>query len=57
MPTVRVPILNLFSGVARQPSSKRLTSELENIENAILTFERSAEKRPPLEFIHGGGAG
>ena len=57
MPTVRVPILNLFSGVARQPSSKRLTSELENIENAILTLERSAEKRPPLEFIHGGGAG
>lgn len=57
MATVRVPIMNLFSGVARQPSSKRLTSELQNIENAILTLERSAEKRPPLEFIHGGGAG
>lgn len=57
MATVRVPIMNLFSGVARQPSSKRLTSELQNIENAILTLERSAEKRPPMEFIHGGDAG
>ena len=57
MATVRVPIMNLFSGVARQPSSKRLTSELQNVENAILTLERSAEKRPPLEFIHGGGVG
>ena len=57
MATVRIPIMNLFSGVARQPSSKRLTSELQNIENAILTLERSAEKRPPLEFIHGGDVG
>ena len=57
MATVRVPIMNLFSGVARQPSSKRLTSELETVDNAILTLERSAEKRPPLEFIHGGQVG
>jgi len=57
MATVRVPILNLFSGVARQPSAKRLTSELQEVDNAILTLERSAEKRPSLEFIHGGSSG
>ena len=57
MATVRVPILNLFSGVARQPSAKRLTSELQEVDNAILTLERSAEKRPSLEFVHGGSSG
>jgi hypothetical protein len=57
MGNVRIPVQNLFGGVARQPASKRLASELEEIDNAILTLERSAEKRPPLEFVHGGGTG
>lgn len=51
MPTVKVPTMSLNGGVSKRTSSKRLPQELENADNALLTVERSAEKRPPLTTV------
>ena len=49
----RIAIPTLSGGVGRQASNKRLPSEAENLDNCLVTLEKSVEKRPPLEFIKG----
>ena len=49
----RIAIPTLSGGVGRQASNKRLTSEAENLDNCLVTLEKSVEKRPPLEFFKG----
>ena len=44
----RLPINTLSGGVGRQAPTKRLTSEAENIDNCLVSLEKSVEKRPPL---------
>ena len=51
MPFTRLPINTLSGGVGRQAPSKRLTSEAENIDNCLVTLEKSVEKRPPLSMV------
>jgi hypothetical protein len=48
MAFARLPINTLSGGVGRQAPTKRLTSEAENIDNCLVTLEKSVEKRPPL---------
>jgi len=55
MAFIRLPINSLSGGVGRQAPTKRLTTEAENIDNCLVTLERSAEKRPPLSSINMGG--
>lgn len=49
----RIAIPSLAGGVGRQASNKRLPTEAENLDNCLVTLEKSVEKRPPLEFIPG----
>ena len=49
----RIAIPTLSGGVGRQASNKRLPSEAENLNNCLVTLEKSVEKRPALEFIAG----
>jgi hypothetical protein len=42
--------------VGRQASNKRLPTEAENLDNCLVTLEKSVEKRPPLEFLRGTSA-
>ena len=49
----RIAIPTLSGGVGRQASNKRLISEAENLDNCLVTLEKSVEKRPPLEFFKG----
>lgn len=51
MSFTRLPINTLSGGVGRQAPSKRLTSEAENIDNCLVTLEKSVEKRPPLSMV------
>lgn len=51
MAFTRLPINTLSGGVGRQAPSKRLTSEAENIDNCLVTLEKSVEKRPPLSMV------
>lgn len=51
-----LPIYSLSGGVGRQAPSKRLPSESEELINALVTVERSVEKRPGLELIPFKGA-
>ena len=51
MAFMRLPIDTLSGGVGRQAPSKRLLSEAENIDNCLVTVEKSIEKRPPLTKI------
>ena len=46
-----LPIYTLSGGVGRQAPSKRLPSESEEIINALVTVERSVEKRPGADLI------
>ena len=43
---IRVPINTLSGGVGRQAPSKRTLTEAQEIDNALVTLERSVEKRP-----------
>ena len=43
---IRVPINSLSGGVGRQAPSKRTMTEAQDIDNALVTLERSVEKRP-----------
>jgi len=52
MAFMRLPIDTLSGGVGRQAPSKRLLSEAENIDNCLVTVEKSIEKRPPLTRIN-----
>jgi len=51
MPLTRLTINTLSGGVGRQAPTKRLTSEAENIDNCLVTVEKSVEKRPPLSRV------
>jgi hypothetical protein len=57
MAFIRLPINSLSGGVGRQSPTKRLTTEAENIDNCLVTLERSAEKRPPLSSVNTGLGG
>lgn len=47
----RISIPTLSGGVGRQAPTKRAVNEAEDLDNVLCTLERSAEKRPPTEFI------
>lgn len=49
--STRLPIFSLSGGVSTQPPSKRTPTEAENLDNVLVTLERSAEKRPGFEII------
>lgn len=51
MGQINIPIPTLSGGIGRQSPTKRLSSEVEEMENCLLTPERSAEKRPPLTRV------
>lgn len=55
MAFARLPINSLSGGVGRQVPSKRLTTEAENIDNCLVTLEKSVEKRPPLVQVKADG--
>jgi hypothetical protein len=56
MPFTRLPIDTLSGGVGRQAPTKRLISEAENIDNCLVTLEKSVEKRPPLSMVSAGAS-
>lgn len=43
--STKIPVFTLSGGVSRQPQSKRLPSEAQNMDNALVSLERSFEKR------------
>lgn len=47
----RIAIPTLSGGVGRQAPTKRSVNEAENLDNALVTLERSVEKRPPTNVI------
>ena len=49
--TTKIPIYTLSGGVSRQPQSKRLASEAQEMDNALVSLERSFEKRPGFEIV------
>jgi hypothetical protein len=49
--STKIPIFTLSGGVSRQPQSKRLPSEAQNMDNALVSLERSFEKRPGFETV------
>jgi hypothetical protein len=49
--TTRIPVYSLSGGVSTQPSTKRLPLEAEALDNALISLERSFEKRPGFEII------
>jgi len=49
--STKIPIFTLSGGVSRQPQSKRLPSEAQNMDNALVSLERSFEKRPGFKTI------
>lgn len=51
--TTKIPIYNLIGGVGRQAPNKRLPNEAENLDNCLVTLQRSVEKRPGFELIPG----
>jgi hypothetical protein len=51
MAFARLPINSLSGGVGRQVPTKRLATEAENIDNCLVTLEKSIEKRPPLTRV------
>lgn len=48
---LRVPISSLSGGVGRQVPTKRLSTEAENLDNCLVSLEKSVEKRPPLNKV------
>lgn len=56
MPLARLQINTLSGGVGRQAPTKRLTSEAENLDNCLVTLEKSVEKRPPLSMVASGAS-
>lgn len=49
--STKIPIFTLSGGVSRQAQTKRLPSEVQNMDNALLSLERSIEKRPGFETV------
>ena len=54
MTIARLSINSLSGGVGRQAPTKRLVTESENIDNCLVTIEKSAEKRAPLSYVASG---
>ena len=50
---VRIPIYTLAGGVGRQPVSKRLPSEAQELDNVFITIENSFEKRSGFDYVPG----
>ena len=50
-----IPIYSLSGGVSRQPDSKRTPYQAENLDNCMISVERSAEKRPGFSVLSGVG--
>jgi hypothetical protein len=48
-----IPIYTLSGGVSRQPASKRTPYQAENLDNCMLSLERSVEKRPGFSMLPG----
>lgn len=46
-----ISIQTLSSGVGRQPMSKRTPYEAENLDNCLVSLEKSVEKRPGFEVL------
>jgi hypothetical protein len=53
--STKLPIFTLSGGVSRQAQSKRLPTEAQNIDNALISLERSFEKRPGFEIVTQNG--
>ena len=49
--STRIPILSLSSGVSTQAPSKRLPLEAQDMTNALVSLERSFEKRPGFSIL------
>jgi len=49
--STRIPINTLSGGVGRQAPSKRLPTEAQNIDNALVTLEKSISKRSGWQLI------
>ena len=47
----KLPIFTLSGGVSKQAQSKRLPTEAENMDNALVSLERSFEKRPGFDIV------
>ena len=50
-----IPIYTLSGGVSRQPASKRTPFQAENLDNCMVSLERSVEKRPGFSILPGVG--
>jgi hypothetical protein len=48
-----IPIYTLSGGVSRQPASKRTPYQAENLDNCMVSLERSVEKRPGFSMLSG----
>ena len=53
--STKLPIFTLSGGVSRQAQSKRLPTEAQNMDNALISLERSFEKRPGFELVTQNG--
>jgi hypothetical protein len=51
-----IRILTLSGGVSRQPSTKRTPYQAENLDNCLVSLERSVEKRPGFSMLPGVGS-
>lgn len=49
--STRLPVFSLSSGVGRQAPNKRLPSEAENLDNVLLSLEKSFEKRGGFKLM------
>lgn len=49
--STKIPVYSLSGGVSTQPPTKRLPLEAEALDNALISLERSFEKRPGFEII------
>ena len=50
-----IRILTLSGGVSRQPATKRTPYQAENLDNCMVSLERSVEKRPGFSILPGAG--
>lgn len=50
-----IPVYTLSGGVSRQPASKRTPYQAEELDNCLVTLERSVEKRPGFSILPGVG--
>jgi hypothetical protein len=53
--STRLPVFSLSGGVGRQAPNKRLPSEAENLDNVLLSLEKSFEKRGGFKLMKPAG--